>query len=70
MSRILLDTAPYILTLETRPKPYISSFNGKYVYLTEVMYSSFPGKAPTEDKALTQVTFAEMRSTLEWWSAQ
>jgi len=29
----------------------------------------FQGKAPTEDKALTQVTFAEIRSTLEWWSA-
>lgn len=29
----------------------------------------FKGKAATQGKALTQLTFAEIRSTLEWWSA-
>lgn len=38
--------------------------------MTTNVLKLFQGKAPTEDKALTQVTFAEMRSTLEWWSAQ
>lgn len=37
--------------------------------MTTNVLKLFQGKAPTENRALTQVTFTEAQSALEQWSA-